>query len=76
MHDVTLIIDEDVSVVAVLHIEQVREDRVSRQALDEVSLCCLVVVSEVLPVKSCEGPFFVWKLLLQVVDRVCVGDEL
>jgi hypothetical protein len=68
VYQVALRVDQYVSIVSVLHVEQVREDGVPGQTLNEVLLSSFKVISEVLLVKRTQSPIFVWKLFLQVVN--------
>ena len=79
MNKVPLRINEDVTVVPVLHIEQIVEQRVAGQTFREVLLCLIEeVVFEIFFVKSSQGPSLsiLWKLFLKLIDRDSIRYEL
>ena len=78
MHEVALRINEDVSVVPVLHIEQVVKQRVAGQALREVLLCLNEVLPEILFIKRPQGPSLsiLRELFLKLVNRDCIRYKL
>lgn len=73
---VALRVNQYVSIVTIFDIEQVLEDTIASHAFNKVPLRCFEVVLEVLMEEGAQVPLSRGKLLLQVVHRVCVGNEL
>ena len=69
-------IDQNISVVSILDIEQVGENCVTGEAFDEIFLGLIVVFAKVFFEERVQGPFLWRELFLKVVDWICIWDEL
>lgn len=73
MNDVTLIIKQYVSIMSILHIEEITEKRIPSQTFNKVLLTFFKIVVKVFLKEISKGPLFVsWKLLLNSIQRACV----
>lgn len=76
MDHVALGIDQNISVVSIFYIEQVRKNGISGETLNKIFLCLIIVFTKIFEEESVEGPLLWWEFFLEVIDWVRFRDEL
>jgi len=76
MNHVTCWIDQNISIVSILDIEQVRENCITGEAFNKIFLGLIIVFAKIFLKECIQGPILWRELFLEVIYWICIGDEL
>lgn len=76
VNQMSLGIEQNITIMPVLHIEQVREYRITGQTFREILLRLIKFVAKIALKECMKRPFGRGKLLFQVINGACVRNEL